>query len=516
MSSLLGSPSSWPGLPLGFLGEVDPVYPDEAELNDLLAGMVELGRGKSFLAWAEYQSVAVLFDRLVAARESADGLVVDGFADCAARIARTQAISQHAAEALLNEAIALRDRLPEVFACLRDGMISPKQALLVVSRTDLLDGLSAAVDVDAEIAHLLRTRRGSWSRKRLRDMCDRIVFRHDSDAVRERRQVALDERGVWTDPRDDGTATITGLMAAENVRIAAAAVTALADAVCEHDGRTKAQRASDAMFALLSGTRFECLCGHDECTAQIPEPGTIPPVDSTAVIHVVCDESTLAGAADHPAYMDGHGVISAEHVRDIAARPGSVTKLLIPSGIPASADDTYTLPAHLPSNPYRPSTALDTFLRIRDGVCVEPGCETSAWISDADHVTEFDHDDPARGGRTSAEGMNIKCRFDHGRKTFGDWLDDQYRDLDGRLHTEFTTPEGLVIVGEAETNEDLFPGLRRIRFQAPTHAPPHRPRILDTDQPTRARTRVANKHARRRAERSRNRRRHHIDGAPPF
>ena len=87
---------------------------------------------------------------------------------------------------------------------------------------------------------------------------------------------------MWTHPREDGTAEITGVMSAENVRIAAAAVAALADSVCEHDPRTKPQRQSDAMFCLLSGTMFECDCGRDDCTAVIPEPGVVPPVDSRA------------------------------------------------------------------------------------------------------------------------------------------------------------------------------------------------------------------------------------------
>ncbi len=527
MSSVLASPSPWPGLPLGFLGDVDPTYPDETEMNALLCGMAEIGRGKSYLAWSEYRSVAVMFDRLVAAREDTDGFVVDGFADCAARISKVQGITQRRAEVLLGEAVALRDRLPAVFDCLRDGVIAPWQAQLVIARTDLLDGCASALDVDAEIAALLRGRTGSWSRKRLRDMCDRIVYRHDPDAVRERRKRALDDRGVWTDPREDGTATITGLMSAENVQIAAAAVSALADTACEHDGRTKPQRASDAMFALLSGTAFECQCGRDDCTAQIPEPGTIPPVDAKIVLHVVCDEGTLAGTKANAGYMDGHGVISAEHVRDIAARPDTTIKPLVPNGTEPDADGTFTLPAHLPSDPYRPSSALDTFVRVRDGICADPGCEVSAWRADMEHVAEFDHADPARGGQTDAENMNIKCRRDHLRKTFGEWLDDQWRDDDGRLRTEFITPEGLVIPGDAETNEDLFPGLRRIRFSAPAQAPPRRPDLTGRDhdedgehraedRPTRARPRVENKHARRRAERHRNRRRRNTDGDAPF
>ncbi|MED5803461.1 DUF222 domain-containing protein [Gordonia sp. Z-3] len=515
MSSVLSSPSPWPQLPRDFLGGVDAAYPDEDPTNDLLLGMAELDRGRAYLAYAEYQSVAALYDRLVAAREDTDGFVVDGFADAAARIAKLRGTSRGAAETLLNDAVALRDRLPEVSECLRDGIINPWHAQKAVSRTDLLAESSAAPAVDADIAETLRTKRGTWSKARFRDMIDRIVFRHDPDAVRERRQQALDDRRMWTHPREDGTAEITGVMSAENVRIAAAAVAALADSVCEHDPRTKPQRQSDAMFCLLSGTAFECDCGRDDCTAVIPEPGVIPPVDCKAVLHVVADEATVKGMANNAGFMEGHGVISGEHVRDIAARADTTVSYLVPPTIEPEPDGTFTLPAHLPSDPYRPSAALDTFIRLRDGYCTEPGCLTSAWRGDLDHVDEYDHACPHRGGQTTEVGLNAKCRPGHLLKTFGDWVDDQWRDDDGRLVTEYITPEGLVLPGEAETQEDLFPGLRRIRFTAPAQAPP--PHTSATiERSTRVNTRVANKHARRRAERARNRKRVTDAGPPPF
>lgn len=173
------------------------------------------------------------------------------------------------------------------------------------------------------------------------------------------------------------------------------------------------------------------------------------------IVHVVCDEATLNGTAANAGCMDGHGVITDHHVRDLAARPDAVIRPMRPR-----------TPARLASDAYRPSSALDTHVRIDNAYCVEPGCDRSAFECDLDHVAEYDRSDPERGGQTAPDGLNAKCRAGHLLKTFGDWLDDQYRDADGRLVIEFTTPEGLSIPGPAETNEDLFPppsaALRRV------------------------------------------------------
>ncbi len=515
LSSWWGEASPWPDLAPLFTGHLHADDIADADTNYLLGSMSSTQRGRAYLAWHDYQLAAELHHRLVGEQERpSDLLAVDGFADCAARIALALSITQSAAEQLIREALALRDRLPRVSERLRQGQISQARVSTIIARTDLLDGHDCMPDVDVEIAAELDVHRGAWSAERLRDMVDRIVFRHDPDAVREQRRRALNERRMWTKPTRDGMGQIAATMSAEDVQIAAAAVKALAAAVCEHDERTKQQRASDAMFALLTGSRFRCLCEREGCTAQIPEPGTVPPVDAKVVIHVVCDESTLNGTAEHAGFMAGHGVISDEHVRDLAARPDAVIKPLVPIRTPQNPDGTYTLPAHLPSDPYRPSTALDTYVRIRDGYSVAPGNVTPSFEGDVEHVREFDHANPAAGGQTVPENLNVKDRFSHLLKTFGSWLDEQFRDHRGRLRTEFTTPEGLVIPGDPNTMEPLFPGLRRIRFRAPPEPPePARdPAPAPTTlPPIRPMTRVAAKHARRQQERNRNRRRREND-----
>ncbi|MGW6036449.1 DUF222 domain-containing protein, partial [Gordonia terrae] len=417
--------------------------------------------------------------------------------------------------------------------------------------------------LDAEIADTLRRRSGVWDRARLRDMVDRLVFRHDPDAVRQRRKDAMDQRGVWTHELPDGTAELTAVMSAENVRISAKAVRVLADAVCKRDGRKRGHRQSDAMFALLTRTAFECQCADDEpCTADIPDPQSVlDAVRAEIVIHVVTDAATLAGAPG-VGFLDEHGIISDEHVRDLAARPDATLTPVTPARTqptyvatndddhrrtaqrPASAEDTradddnggattrsdgepgdttasvaVVYPATHPGNGYRPTASCADFVRVRDGYCTEPGCTRSAFACDLDHVTEYDHTDPARGGATSSENLNAKCRPSHLLKTHGDWVDVQYRDEDGRLVTEYETPEGVTLPGDAETLEDTFPNLRRIRFEQAAQAPPTPHIIASVDNSERTTSRLDAKLARRRQERARNRKaREELDrlDPPPF
>ncbi|WP_419773395.1 DUF222 domain-containing protein [Gordonia alkanivorans] len=518
---------------------IDPAHPYDADMYSLMDELKASQHRESHEHWARYKTVHAIAERCITTGNTFDGgIVVTGEADCVQRVSRQLSLTRRQAEILIDETITLHENLPEVLDTLRDGITTRWQLQVIASRTALIPADSSIIPIlDADIAANLRTKKGAWSRARLRDMVDRLVFRHDPDLVRERRKEALDNRGMWIDILDDGTGVFSAVMSAENTRIAAKAVRALADSVCKHDGRTVGQRNSDAVFALCTGTAFECLCGRDDCTAQVRDLGdVVASVSSEVRIHVVTDAATLNGAPGI-GWMDGHGVVIDEHVRDLAARPDAVITPLTPVRTPPmgvvaetdgpDTDDTpapstelvIVYPGSLPSDPYRPTQACADFVRSRHGYCGEPFCDHSAFDSDLDHVAEFDRQNPSRGGATSSENLNPKCRYGHLHKTFGDWIDVQYRDEDGRLITECITPEGHRILGDAETLEDLFPNLRRIRFEQPAQAPPT-PRVITGDDTPPPNNRTAAKHARRRAERARNRRererREQIDGPAPF
>lgn len=631
----------WPSVDPSITG-IAPAM--ELRANDLLASIERALAGQGYLEWARYAYAAELHRQLDA--DSVDSLdfLQDAYTQCAARIALANRLSQTAAENHLGCALALRDRLPKIALALKYGLVAAHHIPKIVSRTDLIEGTDHAADIDREIAENLRNK-GSWSSKAMRDMIDATIFRRDPDLIREARKDALDNRGVWSEGEQNGMGRLTATLAAEHTALIMKRLEMLANSTCRRDPRRKSQRMSDALFAITMGREFACLCDEDQdhpCLSDIwslPSKTWVGGVDVKLVLHAIANRSTLQGRDDEPGYLEGHGVISADHARDLATHDSTTVR---PTGnkrkpaphatpeptaepepdTPAAQEDPDTAaatkpddvsgepaaqaaPSHPesgdgPQNPdtqnsadahadaepdveshgatpaparqaqpkrtankaatktmnmpgpapdprfedltnadwdtvrprdftlaplrpvkpgdhYRPSAALDTYIRIRDTYCTWPGCNRSAWAADLDHTNEYNHDNPAAGGRTHPTGLKALCRFHHLLKTHSDWIDDQYTDRHGHTRTIVITPEGRVYNGPAWTGDDLFPALRNIIWEDTAPAPP-RPR--PPDQPSRTRSRTQAKHQRRQQERNRNRLRREIlsdtdtDGPP--
>ncbi|MBY6366179.1 HNH endonuclease signature motif containing protein [Rhodococcoides corynebacterioides] len=535
---------------------------------EALDALVHATAGVSYLEWLKYQLAAVMHTESVVPFEDEDRREFDAFTRCAASIATTLSITQWAASTLLTDAVALRDRLPTVAQCLRDGVVTPHHIRTIVSRTELIEGQCYAALVDADIAAALR-KPGTWSTKRVETMVDTMVHRRNPDAVREHRARLQRKRNFSVETGRDGMATTTDTRSAEDTALAAAAVQRLASQVCPKDTRSTAARASDAHYALVTRTEFGCDCDRPitDCRYKSVDVGTFAATAPRIVIHLVTDTTTLTGPVPAPenervcrspqhlprpnteptsasplpdadagsgsaesvipepsapdtvasdsvaedphgceepvgldtvdgvGFLSGIGIISGAHVRGLATDPRTVIRPL--------GDGTDTpLPATQPSNPYRPSAALDAYVRARDQFCTWPGCNRPAWDADLDHITEYDHTHPDQGGRTDATGLGAKCRFHHLLKTFGDFVDDQYPypTDPSRLIRTITIPEGRTVLGPAFTGHDTHPGLDCIVFGDPP--PPRPPGLTERRRPA---PRTEQKHARRRQERNRNR-----------
>ncbi|WP_068145969.1 DUF222 domain-containing protein [Rhodococcoides corynebacterioides] len=550
------------GLPVSF----------DLPVDGHLDALADLAAGAAYLEWRRYQHVAALHTDLVLAEEDRDERAVDAFAQCAARIATALSVSQYVAERILDNAVALRDRLPRVFECLRDGVVSPSYIRTIVSRTELIHGRSYQGLVDADIAAALR-KPGSWSTGRVRDLCDQMVYRRDPDAVRERRDDALKGRCFFTEAGLDGMATVGATMSAEQAAIVARVVERLAAQVCRHDSRTKTARASDALFALVEHAPFGCDCARPDCAFTVVDADEVAANAARIVIHVVTDTTTLTGPAPAAANDTTAGTNTAAEVappaaqsltRDVdttatAAVGVSADQVVVEEqsadsvaaetistdeaaveGVPAEAatdEDAveaaaveapdvepelvdgvgYIAGLGIVSGAHVRDLAADPATLIRPLGDTWPGCTRPAWDGDLDHITEYDHHNPERGGQTTATGLGAKCRFHHLLKTFGDFVDDQYPDPDhpGRIIRTFTIPEGRTVLGPAYTGHDTHPGLDMIVFGDPPGAGKKKPSTSGESEPTRPAPRTEQKHARRRQERNRNRLRNNLNGVAP-
>ncbi|MEJ1086714.1 DUF222 domain-containing protein [Microbacterium sp. Mu-80] len=161
----------------------------------------------------------------------------------------------------------------------------------------------------------------------------------------------------------------------------------------------------------------------------------------TARIQVTVAATTLTGADNKPAQLDGHGELHPDIARSLAGRNTGWTRLFLdPTGM-VTETDTYT-----PTEPMR------RFLRARDQHCRFPGCRMPVHRSEIDHT--HDH---AHGGPTATDNLAHLCKTHHALKHPD--IDDQHRwtarqlpnwDLQwtspaGRIHTE-TPPRRVMFV----------------------------------------------------------------------
>ncbi|MEN4446697.1 DUF222 domain-containing protein [Mycobacterium sp. SM3041] len=176
-------------------------------------------------------------------------------------------------------------------------------------------------------------------------------------------------------------------------------------------------------------------------------------------------------------YVLGGGVVPPAVLADLVARGAKVRTV-------ASAADLAEV------SRYRPSAAMDEFVRVRAMTCMFPGCDQPATASDVDHTI------PWPVGPTHPGNLSPKCRKHHLLKTFyggpDGWQDRQQPD--GTI--VWTAPTGHTYISVPESRI-LFP---RTVTDTPLPNPPPEDTDLDTTaapgrgvmMPIRRRTRAQN------------------------
>jgi hypothetical protein len=143
---------------------------------------------------------------------------------------------------------------------------------------------------------------------------------------------------------------------------------------------------------------------------------------------------TLLGHGSEPASLEGYGPIDLDTARRLAAdAPGFVRILTHPeTGAVLSLGRTrYAIPPD-----------LRAWLRLRDGTCRSPGCNTAARRCDLDHTRDWQD-----LGESNADNLAHLCRKHHNQKHHTGWAVSQAGDGD----LEWSSPSGHRYVTEPAT-----------------------------------------------------------------
>ncbi|MBB5831460.1 HNH endonuclease signature motif containing protein [Brachybacterium aquaticum] len=164
--------------------------------------------------------------------------------------------------------------------------------------------------------------------------------------------------------------------------------------------------AETAMQAPLALIQYDLLMAAALDTDGVAVPA--PRFRINATIPVL----TLLGASDEPGMLEGMIPLPASMARELAGGSDVWYRVL--------TDPCSGAYLPLPAERYTPSRGMLEHLRLRNATCAVPGCTRPiSWASEADHIEEYDHGHPERGGLTEIENLHLLCWQHHRAKTAG-------------------------------------------------------------------------------------------------
>lgn len=440
--------------------------------------------------------------RLDAAEEESSRWVCDPWAAASAEVSAAMGIGPRAASKEMCIGLALRDRLPKVGALYAEGKLSSRVVSTITWRTRLVVGSDVLARIDADIA-AAATHWGGLSGEGLEQAVDIVVDRHDPAAVIKSR-VAARQRDISIGCPDDPSAlgSIWGRLLASDAAVLKRRLDQMVAGVCEDDPRTAGQRRADAMGALGAGAEtLACQCGKPDCPKAVRDARA-----DGVVVHIVANAAALEQAKGEPPAA-GEPIDATEEETSKPAPEQTPAALMIGGGIVPTtllaellrmgAKVTTVAPPEDAEPRYRPSTAMDRFVRVRDQMCRFPGCTRAAVYADVDHTVA--HPD----GPTHPSNLKCLCRQHHLLKTFwsgrGGWTDLQLPD--GTV--VWTAPTGRQYRTKPGSAW-LLPGWDTSTAELPKVATTPTSPQRTLKMPKRRRTRDAERKARIKAERARN------------
>jgi hypothetical protein len=240
---------------------------------------------------------------------------------------------------------------------------------LRVSATAAQTRLKTARTLTDELPRTLAAvlqRAAEQSLPELRRSIKRAALRVDPATAETRHQQARQDRCVRKTALADGMAELRLIPTAEHLETAWLRLDAGVRLLPAEDDRTRDQQRADLLVdAILTGIPHDAL---PELQGRRPS------------IQVVVSADTLLSLDDEPGHLTGHGAITADTARRLAAEK-------------------------------------DATWLARDSVCSFPSCNQPGYLCDLDHSTPWD-----QGGHTCPGNNRPGCRRHHNCKTHTVWI----------------------------------------------------------------------------------------------
>lgn len=238
-------------------------------------------------------------------------------------LASTLRCGQVAAAHRLADASRLVEVLTHTLTGLETGRVHLPQARLVQELTrHCSEQVAAAVDARLHTGPDGPLALAGWTARRLRDRLRRLVLHVQSelepDETDQAERTARDARRVSVRPEPDGMASLWALLPAEQLCAFTAGLDELHRRQLIADRATGTRRTADQrradLLAMLPALALHALDG-TPTGATGTGGGPVDRCSPKIVVNVHVPVATALGLSDAPALLDGHGPISADHLR---------------------------------------------------------------------------------------------------------------------------------------------------------------------------------------------------------
>ena len=270
----------------------------------------------------------------------------------ASEIQAALSLTRRAAGIQVELAFLLCERLPGVWAALHEGLIDLPRARVLSDLT-----MPLPRDLARQVCDIALERAPSLTTGQLRAHLGRLIISIDPAAAQERYEDKLEERRVFSEQGEDGTANLMGLnLPPVETNRAMRRINRLARALkAKGDRRRIDQIRADIYLDLLTGK------------AQ-PNSGS----SDTGVVEIRVDLTTLAGVDDEPAEIPGWGPVLADVARQVVDEASDAEWRIVPV-------DENGQPVGVVTTKRRPTTAQKRIVETRNPTCVFPGCRMPAY-----------------------------------------------------------------------------------------------------------------------------------------